>query len=670
MNLAEVEFNYKGTKVIIRCKENEIMKNICQSFKEKVKEDKNNLYFLYIGSILDENLTFEQMINSEDKKRNRMSILVFKNELKEEELYIIKSKVIICPICGESIKIDIKDYKITLFECKNNHKIENILLDEFENTQIIDNKKIICEICKKKIKLNTFMNTFYKCCECEKNICVLCKLKHDRSHKIINYDDKLYICNKHYENYYSYCQKCKINLCILCEGEHISHEKISLGDIILKKEELDNKKNSLKNKIDLFINEIELIINILKEVINKMNIYYKINEDIINNYINTDFYKRNYEILYNINKIFENNIEKELENIKNSDFKNKFNYIFNIYKNMNYDEINIIYKAKENDNEVKIFGSDFVERNKNRCKIIYEGKEEELKEKKEIYTSWFSTKINKLEIKLKGILNITDISGMFYECSKLSSLPDISKWNTIIVTHMRNMFYGCSSLSSLPDISKWNTSNVIDMRNMFYGCSSLSSLPDISKWNTSNVIDISSIFYKCPKLSSLPDISKWDSSNVNNMSGIFDLCLSLSSLPDISKWNTSNVIDMRNMFYGCSSLLSLPDISKWNTSNVTDMNYMFSECSKLSSLPDISKWNTSNVTNMRNMFLGCSSLSSLPDISKWNTSKVTDMNYMLYKCSKLSSLPDISKWNTSNVADKRFIFDECNKSLKIPKFKQ
>ena len=147
-----------------------------------------------------------------------------------------------------------------------------------------------------------------------------------------------------------------------------------------------------------------------------MKIYYKINEDIINNY---NIKNRNYEILYNLNKIKENNIEKELENIINSDIKNQFNNIFSIYTNMNFDEINIIYKVNKDDNEIKIFDSNFVERNMNKCKIIYEGKEEELKEKMIIKSSWFSKKINKLEIKLKGILNITDISDMFSCCSSL-----------------------------------------------------------------------------------------------------------------------------------------------------------------------------------------------------------------------------------------------------------
>ena len=50
------------------------------------------------------------------------------------------------------------------------------------------------------------------------------------------------------------------------------------------------------------------------------------------------------------------------------------------------------------------------------------------------------------------------------------------------------MFYGCSSLKELPDISKWNTSKVNNITGMFYKCGSLKELSDISKWNTNNII--------------------------------------------------------------------------------------------------------------------------------------------------------------------------------------
>ena len=41
---------------------------------------------------------------------------------------------------------------------------------------------------------------------------------------------------------------------------------------------------------------------------------------------------------------------------------------------------------------------------------------------------------------------------------------------------MSYMFYNCESLSSLPDLSKWNTDNVTDMSYIFHNCELLSFL--------------------------------------------------------------------------------------------------------------------------------------------------------------------------------------------------
>ena len=43
---------------------------------------------------------------------------------------------------------------------------------------------------------------------------------------------------------------------------------------------------------------------------------------------------------------------------------------------------------------------------------------------------------------------------MFYNCSSLISLPDISVWNTKVVANPEEIFHNCTSLVSLPDISK------------------------------------------------------------------------------------------------------------------------------------------------------------------------------------------------------------------------
>ena len=81
---------------------------------------------------------------------------------------------------------------------------------------------------------------------------------------------------------------------------------------------------------------------------------------------------------------------------------------------MNIDEITIIYQVKDL-KEVRLFGHEFVERNKKNCKLIIEGKEQELKEMHS-FGKFFGTKKDYFEIKLKGITNITNMSGMFSFC--------------------------------------------------------------------------------------------------------------------------------------------------------------------------------------------------------------------------------------------------------------
>ena len=290
--------------------------------------------------------------------------------------------------------------------------------------------------------------------------------------------------------------------------------------------------------------------------------------------------------------------------------------------NLVHDEITIEYDISNimfnlHSKKIKIFGENFVKTNKDLCKLYIYGEEYELCS----YLDEKEIKLNRdiLKIKLRGINNIIDLSGMFEECSTLRSLPDISNWNTSnIIIKMNNMFSSCISLLSLPsEFSNLNTSDVVDMSYLFNGCSSLRSIPDISKWNTSNVEKMNNLFMGCSSLTSLPDISNWNTSNVKDMSYLFMGCSSLTSLPDISEWNTSNVTNMDNMFTYCMELEFLPDISKWDTKNVISFSYMFSNCYKLLFLPDISIWNTSKLKNTSYMFYQSKSLITLPNIMEW-----------------------------------------------------
>ena len=381
----------------------------------------------------------------------------------------------ICPECGEITLININDYKIKISGCKNGHVNNDILFSEFGKNQNIDVSKILCDNCKNSNISDINNDKFYFCFDCKQNLCENCNINHINNHKRNQYINKFYICEEHNDFYDKYCQECKKNICPRCEQDHNNHGKLSL---ISHSNKVKTDLMNIRRDINLFNDNISIIINKLNKVRENIEVFYNIYINIITNYGKN---KCNYELYQNFQ---DNYILKDICDInKEINTNDKIKGILKMYKKMVVDEITIKYNIK-NDETVKIFGKRFVKNNKNICKIICEDKEYEL-------IDTFETKnLNKenLEIKLKGISEITDISSLFDKCSSLSSSTNLSKWDTSNIIDMSYIFSNCDSLEHLPDISNWNTSNVKYMKGIFRGCKNLKELPDISKWDTSKVI--------------------------------------------------------------------------------------------------------------------------------------------------------------------------------------
>ena len=315
--MTEVIFSYEGTNTTIQCDENDTMKDIYNKFLIKIQKEDDNLYCIYNGNKINKELTFNEQVNTLDKDRKKMNIIVIDDNKTTIEKHEIISKDIICPECKDNIIMDIKNFKINLSGCNHHHNKYNIILYSFEETQKIDLNEIKCDICDNN-KGNTHNNEFYRCNTCNKNICPLCKSVHDKNHIIINYDDKNYVCDKHNESFSKYCEDCKENICLVCEKKHNNHKLFDFKNVLVEKNELLDMMSDLKDVIDIFKYKINMIKEIFDQMINVMDIYYKFNENIINNY---NINKRNYYNLKNTYNIKNNNemLIKEMNDIFNND---------------------------------------------------------------------------------------------------------------------------------------------------------------------------------------------------------------------------------------------------------------------------------------------------------------------------------------------------------------
>ena len=522
-----INFIYYQNIVKIQCKRNEYMKDIFKRYLIKIQKDINNIFFLYNGDKINEELKLEEINNKDTEIEILVNDITLENDKNDENNKILKqNNDILCPKCGEICLISFNDYKITLNKCKYEHNILNILLDEFENLQDNIKSEIPCYICHKK---ETYNNKFYICCNCKINLCPLCKLTHNEEHKLIDYKMQNYLCNIHGERYIFYCEECNKNLCDICEIEHNKNHNLNSINKYIKDKEYNI--NNLRVKIDNFKNELKDIINKLNKVIQNIEIYFNIYNNIFKNYNKRN---KNYQIIMNLNNMndYSENIIKDIDDVINENkIENKIKYIYGIYDKMIIkNEIIMIYNIGKED-KIKIFGKKFIENNMGNYKMMIDDKNFELNS---FYNITNKQENEILKIRLRQLKNVKDISFMFYRCSALKSLINIE-----------NM----------------DTTNIINMNSLFNGCSSLTSIPNISNWNISSLKDISFMFNECHSLLSLPDISKWNTNNITNMEMVFKSCSSLTSLPDISNWNISNVIDISFMFNKCNNLLSLPDIS-------------------------------------------------------------------------------------------------------------
>ena len=421
-----------------------------------------------------------------------------------------------------------------------------------------------------------------------------------------------YICQK---NFHHNCledwNKKKLNLnqnlnCPNCRNELALEnwkQKLDFEENRKKAGEMMNKINKIESEKNLNsnINEIkERQINYLKNEFIKQN---KIIDERNNDIKQTLLLFKN--ILYKLNEItsklkpgVNNNLLNLIATLSSEPVKPPLNDISTIVfneleeiqkyikiidadKNNNNKPIKIEYKNEfyikyfcKNGGQERIFGEDFVKKNRNNVELSINGK-------KNILTETFNLKEgdNVIGILLRN--NLTSLDNMFNGCKSLRNIDDLLYLDTKNITDFSFMFWGCSSLTNINSLRSWNVSNGKNFQSMFAGCTSISNIWPLQQWKVINGINFSAMFYYCLSLRDLKPLENWNVSNNVNFSGMFSKCKSIIDISPLSKWNVSNGTNFSAMFFECSLLSEIAPLQQWKVSKGNMFTRMFCDTQAL-----------------------------------------------------------------------------------------
>lgn len=303
------------------------------------------------------------------------------------------------------------------------------------------------------------------------------------------------------------------------------------------------------------------------------------------------------------------------------------------------------------------------------------------------FTTSLLTKINVFP----SIANVTTLKFAFYNCQKLTEIPDLDYPNGVDCGSM----FGYTSISNLanirpssasgmysacPNLTEVRASNILDDASdisiFVAGCENLTEFyfgtNDITPTNLFN------FFYLDSKLSMIYNISHLKLDKVTNISCMFQGCSSLNSFATIHFGSkpTSLLTNASNMFNGCGlnladgSLSAYKNLYKFfiNCTNLTNVSGLFANSSfgegssTYSDNNGLCIFNNAPIENCSRLFQN-TSITNV-DLSTSDLSTVTDCSEMFSGCSNLERVT-FDALNLREDINYSGMFNGCSKLNEI-----
>ena len=184
----------------------------------------------------------------EEKNGDILSSISSSEEIEADNItnYELLNNGYTCDKCNSIPEIEKINYMENTISIKCSNHENKISINDFINETLKRNFYFsVCNICKENIQKEN-NNIFKYCYDCNKIICIECTLIHDKSHKVINFNDYNNKCVEHFDQKYtSFCCKCNKNICNECKKtkSHKDHMKNDFIEIEPTKYDIEQINN-------------------------------------------------------------------------------------------------------------------------------------------------------------------------------------------------------------------------------------------------------------------------------------------------------------------------------------------------------------------------------------------------------------------------------------------
>ena len=264
-------------------------------------------------------------------------------------------------------------------------------------------------------------------------------------------------------------------------------------------------------------------------------------------------------------------------------------------KNKKFD---LKYLVEKENLQTPLFGKNFVANNKDKCYIIIDNIDCELKQNHKfskigehivtlvitddninfikMFSNYsfgrlsgsFSSDFNRYLIDVSSFANLDvsqceDLSGMFNGCNNIKNFNFLKNWNVSRCKNFECLFSYCN-FTDVNFLSNWNVKNATDLGGMFYGCEKLNNIEGLKNWDVGNVKYFRDTFRGCKGLTDVNDLQNWNMTSADEIHGMFCFCENLVNMDSLFKWKLKDGISKCNILLGDNKLKNIPSILDGN----------------------------------------------------------------------------------------------------------